>query len=308
MRALATALNGLTDQLLQNQAKLAHNVRSLDDTNRLLHETQRELVQSEKMASIGRLAAGVAHEIGNPLGALLGYASVLTRRGTAAELAEGIEREARRIDLIVRGLLDYARPGAAPREPVDLNASVRRVLDLLQRQGRFDSVAVRLDLADPLPPVEGVPTRIDQVFVNLFTNAIAAMEGAGELTVVTRRERYVPEREVPARRADDPPGIDYSHLRRSRHAASRDANRLTADHDVLHVVVADTGPGIPRELVDSVFDPFFTTKSPGTGTGLGLAIVASTVAELGGRIEVSSSNGGGATFHIFLPVSERDDA
>src|SRR5690606_22309424 len=116
---LAAAVNHLTDQLLQNQERLAENVRSLDETNQLLTETQRELVQAEKLASIGRLAAGIAHEIGNPLGALVGYVAVLRRRGADPELLEGVSREASRIDQIVRGLLDYARPGVSRREPVD---------------------------------------------------------------------------------------------------------------------------------------------------------------------------------------------
>lgn len=304
--ALASALNRLTDQLLRNQDTLAENVRSLDETNRLLHETQRELLQAEKMASIGRLGAGVAHEIGNPLGALLGYTGVLRKRGAAPELAEGIEREARRIDRIVRELLDYARPVPAAREPVNVNESVRRVETLLRKQGRLESVATELELDPHLPLVKGVVHRVDQMFVNLFSNAVSAMGGEGKIMVVTTREHYLPERPIPARRADDPPGVDYSHLRRMRHGASKDAIRLEPGSEVVHVVVADSGPGIAQEHIDSIFDPFFTTKPPGEGTGLGLAIVGSTVAELGGRIEATSANGGGATFHLYLPVAEVD--
>jgi two-component system, NtrC family, sensor kinase len=112
---LSRAVNRLTDDLLENQHRLAENVRSLDQTNQMLNEAQRELVQAEKMASIGRLAAGIAHEIGNPLGALIGYIDVTRRRGFAGEVVDGMDREARRIDQIVRGLLDYARPVSARR-------------------------------------------------------------------------------------------------------------------------------------------------------------------------------------------------
>jgi two-component system, NtrC family, sensor kinase len=302
--SLAATLNGLTDQLLENQARLAENVHSLNETNRRLSETQRELIQVEKMASLGRLAAGVAHEIGNPLGALMGYISIVRRRGGDAAVVDGAEREARRIDQIVRGLLDYARPGHAPRERVDVNESIRRIVELLRAQGRIAEVEVKLDLAESLPSIDGVPNRIDQVFVNLFSNAVAAMKGAGRLTVVTRLERYSPDRPAPARRADDPPGIDYSHLRRLRFGSVRDPNRLEQDREVVRVIVADTGPGIPPEVIDSIFEPFFTTKEPGEGTGLGLAIVANTIAELGGRIEASSTTGGGATFNLYLPVPD----
>jgi two-component system, NtrC family, sensor kinase len=301
---LARAVNRLTDDLLENQRRLAHNVRSLDETNQMLNEAQRDLVQAEKMASIGRLAAGIAHEIGNPLGALVGYIGVIRRRAMASEVVDGMDREARRIDQIVRGLLDYARPVSARREPVDLNESVNRVLEIFREQGRLDGVEISTELESGLPPVNGVPNRVDQMLVNLVGNAITAMGGEGRITIVSRRERYRPEKRLPARRADDPPGIDYSHLRRSSHGSSRESRVLRADLEVAHLVVADTGPGIPPENIDAIFEPFFTTKEVGEGTGLGLAIVAATVEELGGRIDVSSVEGGGATFHIYLPLSE----
>ena len=302
MARLSGSLNRLTDELLHNQERLAENIRSLDETNRILNETQRELIQVEKMASIGRLAAGIAHEIGNPLGALLGYASVLRRRGADGGLLDGIEREARRIDQIVRGLLDYARPGTAPREIVDVNASLRRVITLLQTQGRLERVEIDLDLQDSVPGIEANPHRLDQVFLNLIANADAAMEGEGRLSIHSRSEIYHPDRPLPVRRADDPPGVDYSHLRRLRHGAIHDPRSLGADVPVVRVVIADSGPGIPGEHLDDVFDPFFTTKAPGEGTGLGLAIVAGTVAELGGRVEVTSVPGAGATFHLYFPI------
>jgi two-component system, NtrC family, sensor kinase len=300
--SLGLALNELTDQLLLNQSRLAENVRSLDETNQRLTEAQRDLVQAEKMASLGQLAAGIAHEIGNPLGALLGYVSVQKRRGSGdPEIVEGMEREARRIDRIVRGLLEYARPGPASREEIDVNASIRRVADLLRSQGWMGGIDLRLDLEGGLPPVLGDPHRTDQIFLNLLRNAESAMGGGGAITVETRRERYEPRRRVPIRRADDPPGVNYSHLRRARQGAVRSVRELEADREVVRVVVTDTGPGIPEEHITSVFDPFFTTKGPGEGTGLGLAIVAGTVADLGGRIEASNAPEGGAVFTLWLP-------
>lgn len=304
--ALAGSLNQLTDQLLQNQERLAENVRSLDETNRVLIQTQRELVQAEKLASIGRLAAGVAHEVGNPLGALMGYASVLRRRGVDPELLGGIDREAQRIDRIVRSLLEYARPTSVAREPTDVNDSIRRVVAILHDQGRLGRLELVTDLEDALPTVNAVPHQLDQVFVNLFTNAEAAMEGVGRLTVVTRYERYHPDRPVPARRADDPPGVNYSHLRRPRSASERDARLLEEGDEIVKVIVQDSGPGIPEENIDAVFDPFFTTKAPGEGTGLGLAIVASTITDLGGRIEVASAEERGAIFAVSIPIGGED--
>lgn len=298
--ALAGGLNRLTDQLLENQETLAANVRSLDDTNRLLLAAQRELVQSEKMASVGRLAAGVAHEVGNPLAALLGYISVLRKRGVDPELVAGLERESRRIDRIVRGLLDFARPGPPEREPVDVNAAVEKVVHMLRAQGKLREVEVQLNLAPDLPPVRGLAHPVEQVFVNLLDNADGAMRGRGSITVMTRAEPYAPDRPVPARRAGDPPGVSYAHLRRPRYTSSRDGNLIEPGTETVRVVVADTGPGIPPGQIDAVFDPFFTTRAPGEGTGLGLAIVASTMSDFGGRIEASSAEGGGAVFTLIF--------
>jgi two-component system NtrC family sensor kinase len=299
--ALNQALNRMTDQLLDHQQTLADNVRSLDDTNRLLLATQRDLVQAEKLASIGRLAAGVAHEVGNPLGALLGYASVLRRRGVDPELLDGVERETRRIDVIVRGLLDYARPTPARREPVDVNDSIRRVLELLRAQGKLDGVEVDVGLAEGLPPVSADPHRVDQVFVNLVDNARAALAGGGRITLRSTLERYHPDRPIPFRRLSDPPGVSYAHLRRPRYGTHR-AAEIEPGTEIVRVVVADSGPGIAAEHIEAVFDPFFTTRAPGEGTGLGLAIVAGTMADFGGRIDVSSAQGGGASFTLSFPT------
>lgn len=305
MAGLSRALNRLTDQLLQNQTRLAENIRSLDETNRLLNETQRELVQVEKMASIGRLAAGIAHEIGNPLGAMIGYASVLRRRGADPTLLDGIDREAARIDRIVRELLDYARPGTAPREEVCVNGSIERVISLLRAQGGLSQVSVELELEEGIPGVEANPHRLDQIFLNIIQNADAAMHSKGRLHVRTRLDSYSHDRPAPARRADDPPGIDYSHLRRLGSGGLHDLNSLEADQPIVRVSISDSGPGILNEHLDTVFDPFFTTKAPGEGTGLGLAIVSATMAELGGRVEVTSIAGDGTTFHLLFPIPKR---
>lgn len=302
--ALAGAVNRLTDQLLENQRRLAENVRSLDEANRLLLATQRELVQAEKMASLGRLAAGVAHEVGNPLGALLGYAALLRRRQIQADLAEGIERESRRIDRIVRGLLDFARPAPPRREPVDLPACVQRALETLRAQGRIARVDVLLDFAPDLPRVFGEPHAIEQVFVNLFDNADRAMGGAGRLRVEAAAHLYDAAAEPIQRRADDPPGVSYTHLRRARQVANGTGAALAPGTPVVRVVVADSGPGIPPEQARAVFDPFFTTREPGEGTGLGLAIVASTMAEFGGDVAAAAGVEGGASFTLSFRVAE----
>ena len=306
MAALAGAINRMTDQLLENQERLSHNVHSLDETNRLLLATQRDLVQAEKLASIGRLSAGVAHEIGNPLGAVLGYTSLLRKRGAEAELVDGLEREARRIDRIVRALLDYSRPAPAHREPVEVNESLGRVVGLLRAQERLGEVEVEVKLDAGRTQVMADPHLLDQLFLNLMDNACNAMDGRGKLVVRTFAEEYRIDRPIPSRRADDPPGITYAHLRRPRFASVRDATRIEAGTPIVRTVISDSGVGILAENIEHIFDPFFTTRAPGEGTGLGLAIVASTVAEFGGRIEASSAEGGGAVFSVCFPTVQAE--
>jgi two-component system, NtrC family, sensor kinase len=302
--AVAEAVNRLTDQLLQNQFRLAENVKSLDETNRLLVDAQRDLVQVEKLAAIGKLAAGIAHEVGNPLGAILGYAGVLRRRGAATEVVDGIERETGRIDAIVRGLLDYARPAARERVLVDINESIAAAVQLLRRRGRLERIEVRFDLRPDLSPVEASPQALEQVWVNLLDNAEAAMEGCGTVHISTRELELELDTPVePARRADDPPGIDYSHLRRMRSQSETHNSRLRPGARIVRVTVRDTGPGITADHARYVFDPFFTTKGPGKGSGLGLAIVASTIADIGGHIELGTPCDGGATFVLSLPIA-----
>jgi two-component system, NtrC family, sensor kinase len=307
MAELAVAINRMTDQLLENQSRLAENVRSLDETNRALLNTQRDLVQAEKLASVGRLAAGVAHEVGNPLGALLGYAGVLARRGVDPELVEGVERETRRIDRIVRRLLDYARSVPVQREPVDVNASITRVIELFRSQGKLDGVEVELALSGVPAVIDADAHLLDQIFVNLVDNACAAMGGEGRLGVTTVLEEFAAERPVPTRRSDDPPGVSYAHLRRSRSGSANDIAGIEPGTRVVRIAIADSGSGIAAEHLEQLFDPFFTTRAPGEGTGLGLAIVASTVTEFGGRVVASSrGNGRGALFTLFFPLLPED--
>lgn len=299
---LAAAFDHLTQQLVGDRRLLADNVRSLNETNRRLVEAQREVVAAEKMSTIGQLAAGVAHEIGNPLSALVGYAAVLRRRGADPELVGGVEREAARIDRIVRGLLEYARPVPVTREPLDLNACIRSVIELLRQQGRLEETECVLQLEPDLPFVLAPSHPVEQVFINILNNAEQAMNGSGRIRVRTLRERFVGDTELLERRAGDPPEINYAHLRRGAFSSSHPADRLRPGDEVVRVVIRDTGPGIPEPVLATLFDPFVTTKPPGQGTGLGLAIVASTMAELGGGVEAASPPDGGAEFNLFFPA------
>jgi signal transduction histidine kinase len=275
--------------------RLAESVNLM--TERLL-DAQSALLRAEKLASVGRLAAGVAHEIGNPLAAIGNYVELLGRRGAPPDLVAAIEREALRIDTIVRSLLDYARPRDAGREPLDLGAIAGRAVELLRAQGLLRRVTVELDCADSLPGMLGDAAALEQVFVNLLLNAVDAAGEGGCIRVVASATRLGDAGEADRRKADPDGSAAAGRIaRRSGRHLETAADGSTA----VQVVIGDSGPGVPPELVERVFDPFFTTKPPGKGTGLGLAIVQRIVSDHGGRVDVAKSREGGAAFTVVFP-------
>jgi signal transduction histidine kinase len=305
---LAEALNNMAERLLSDQEKLADNIRSLDDTNQLLTEARNAMVHTEKMASVGRLGAGIAHEVGNPLGAILGYLGLLKRQAADRdfELVESAEREAQRIDRIVRGLLDYSRPREAQTQALNVNSVVRETVELVSVQGKFKNIQLDVKLAEKAPDVVGDPYQLQQVLVNLAVNAADALQEnpAPRISITTLVRPHRPARALTARRKDDHPAIDYSHRRRL-HSSPRGllADPGTVGGQVVEIVVADNGHGIPAELVDQIFEPFVTTKEIGKGTGLGLAVCSRLIEGMGGIIKADSMpEGSGATFRIVLPA------
>lgn len=285
----------------REMAHLADSVNRM--TDRLLEE-RAHLIRVEKMASVGRLAAGIAHEIGNPLGAINGYVHLLKTAAPGSpqqrDALAGLERESARIDRIVRGLLDYARPRTGGRSLVDVGDTARHVVELLTTQGVLRRVSVAIDVAPQATFVAGDRHELEQAFVNLLLNAVDAMDGHGSMSIVIRRTTR-DELRAGARRTSDP-GERPAHPPNAR--VLRWLESAGTD-DIGTIVVTDSGPGIPAEDAEHVFEPFFTTKPPGKGTGLGLAIVARAVENVGGTIWVSPSREGGAAFRILLPaVSE----
>jgi two-component system NtrC family sensor kinase len=286
--------------------RLAERYRAMAEE---LLDVQSHVVRVEKLAGIGQLAAGVAHEVRNPLGALGTYVEVLRHRGTDPVVTDDMRCAIERIEHIVQGLVDYARPGAVPPArsapaalATDLNAAVRRVVDFLEAQGTFREHEVELSLAPELPPVRGNLHLLEQVLVNLLVNAAQAAPG-GRIVVGTLAKAFESRHAATARLADEAGGPRQQVPPRAWATRPRRRDLAVGSPGAI-LFVADDGPGVPEADRERIFDPFFTTKEPGEGTGLGLAIVARTVYESGGVIWVDPAREGGAVFKVFLPIAD----
>lgn len=276
-------------------------------TSRLLEE-QALSARLDKVASVGRLATNVAHEVGNPLAAINGYLHLL-RTHTAAtsemrDMLGGIEHESARIDRIVRGMLDYARPRQKTVTSIDVNRSVSRVVQLLRDQGGLRDIHLRMHLDSTVPPLAGDPHDLDQVFVNLILNAVDVLNGKGDVAVVTQRAAFSSLSGGAARRASDSSAV---HNGRDPNPRVKAWLATVGElEEVLKIVVADSGPGVLLSESERIFDPFYTTKEPGKGTGLGLAIVSRIVESLGGAIWVRTAREGGAAFVMLFAIRPDD--
>lgn len=265
----ALAFERLASALGEEHVRLEAKVVELAAANRRLEAAREDLLRAERLATVGRLAAGIAHEVGNPLGAIAGYAELARARlpvatGGGDEVADFLARiaaEAARIDAIVRDLLDFARPAPPRLEAVDVRAALEAAVRLARVQARFRDVEVELALGPDRLQVVADERRLGQVFLNLLLNAGDAMDGRGRVR-------------VSARRLDRSSGVE--------------------------IVLSDTGPGIPPEHLPRVFDPFFTTKEPGQGTGLGLAVCHGIVTSFGGTLSAANVAGGGAALRLEL--------
>ncbi len=286
-------------------------------TDRLL-DAQSQLVRTEKLATVGRFAAGVAHEVGNPLSAIGTYLDVLRQQGADPDIVGAASREAARIDRIVRGLLDYARPRDEHPGAVDLEQVIRSVHGLLGAQGALKGVTVTLACEDGLPLVRGNAHALEQVVVNLLLNAVDAAK-SGCVVVGAVRWAYRAPDEPKRRRSDPAVGrVVGSADQKGGPRGGEPSSRRSVDPHTRRpwrpelapgtpgalLYVADSGPGVPPEDRERVFDPFFTTKPPGFGTGLGLAVVQRTVHQAGGVVWVETAREGGAAFKVFLPAAE----
>lgn len=248
---------------------MASSIKERDD--QLKVRAQQKIQESERLASLGRLAAGVAHEINNPLGAILVYSDLLLEESelqdSKRENLKKIVRETIRCKEIVKGLLDFARKTEPKKEPANINEILESVLALVEKQVLFQNIKITKTLHPQLPMAMIDKTQIQQVFMNIILNAVEAMQGRGSLTISTH---------------------------------------LLEDGQSMEIGFTDTGCGIPQEIMERLFEPFFTTKEETSGIGLGLAISYGIIKNHGGNIEVKSQVGKGTTFLIRLPVEKCD--
>jgi signal transduction histidine kinase len=262
---LAVTFNEMAAQLRVERKALEDRLAELEQATSDLKDAQEQLIHGEKLASVGRLAAGVAHEIGNPLAAILGLVELLRAGGLGPEetpeFLARIQRETERINDVIRDLLDFSRrdaDGEVPGQSADLAEVIADAVKLVRPQKDSHNVEIIVDVDPAIGRVPGAPHRWTQVVLNLLLNALDALDGRGTLCIRARLG--------------------------------------TGGEGLL--TVSDTGPGIAPEMLDRLFEPFTTTKPPGKGTGLGLAVCHALVEGLGGRIRASNLPEGGACFEV----------
>ena len=282
-------------------AQLATSINRM--TEQMLAATQSRM-RVEKLATMGRIAAGISHEIGNPVSAIANYAHVLRMRTTdvpgTTEPIDALEREITRIDRIMRGLLDYARPRRLTPKPIVVDDVIRDVVRLLEDQGIVRRFRVTRGLEAPDGVVYAERHDLEQVFVNLLLNAVDAMDREGDVVISSRiNDADAFTASIDKRRSDP---IPQRWIHRPSKRALAWLARSESPPRFLQIVMADSGTGVAPEDEERIFEPFFSTKQPGKGTGLGLAIVASTIENLGGTIWVQRAREGGAAFVILLPL------
>jgi len=273
MGILAQAFNAMTSDLKTAREIMVDWTKALEEEvekkTEEIRRTQAQLIHAEKLASLGRMAAGVAHEINNPLTGIVTFAHLMLKRvpqeSQEREDLEVIIEQADRCSRIIKGLLGFARATAVQKSPTDINEVLNRSIQMVSSKADFHNIKFNINLTDNLTPVIADPSQLQQVFLNILVNAGDAMDGRGTITISTRK---VFEDEKP----------------------------------FVEIEFTDTGPGISEENMGKIFEPFFSTKPVGKGTGLGLAVSHGIIQEHKGKIFVKSEPGHGASFFIRLPL------
>ena len=267
---VAASFNKMTKALKSSSEEITKRSRELEKANRELRETQAQLIQTEKMSSLGRLAAGVAHEINNPLTGVMTFSHLLLKNAKDEATKKDLEiivRETTRCKKIIKGILDFARETPPQRKLCQINDVIERTLSILDPQSLFHNVQIERNLDEKLPKIWIDENQLEQVLMNISLNAAEAMKNQGTLSISTS---------------------------------------LNQRGDYVEVRMVDTGTGISKGNLNKIFDPFFTTKDPQKGTGLGLSVSYGIIQKHHGDILVESEVGKGTTFTIKLPVKKGD--
>ncbi len=274
MGMLARTFNEMTRELKIARERLENWAKELEEEVKKKTEEirrgQEQMIHTEKLASLGRMAAGVAHELNSPLTGIVTFAHLMLQRippenKMDREDLEVIIEQAERCSKIIKGLLGFSRALPAEKSDIRINDTIRHVIDMVKNQAKFHNIKIITDLSPDLPPIKGDASQLQQVYMNMLINAADAMNDRGEIRIATR-------------------------------LVKEDGN------DFIEIEFTDNGPGIPEEYMSRLFEPFFTTKPVGKGTGLGLSVSHGIVRKHGGHIIVKSKVGQGTTFLIRLPV------
>lgn len=275
---LAKSFNSMVDELKQYRNKMENWTKNLEEEVQKktaeIVRAQEQLINAEKLASLGRMAAGVAHELNSPLTGIVTFAHLMAKR-IPPENTQDVEDlkviidQAERCSKIVRGLLGFSRKTASEKSLVNMNTLIENTLSMVRNQAKFYNIDFDVRLDKSIPEINADPNQIQQVFLNLLINAADAMEEKGKIIISSRMVEEGADRFV-------------------------------------ELEFTDTGPGIPEEIRNKVFEPFFTTKPAGKGTGLGLAVSYGIIKKHEGQIFVKSEHGQGASFFIRLPVTKAD--
>ncbi|MEJ2727808.1 MAG: ATP-binding protein [Deltaproteobacteria bacterium] len=284
LHQLSGSLNSMLRRISADKEKLRSTVNSLEKANLELKKAQQEIIRAEKLASVGRLSAGIAHEIGNPIGIVMGYLELIKQKDIPdAEKNEYIHRteaEIERINTIIRQLLEISRPSNAGLKVVSVHELIDDIAEVLNVQPLMSDVALECRLEAENDKVLADSNQLRQVFLNLIINAVDAISSEGQAD----NGKLLIQSALVGEAPDQPPG-------RTTH---------------LKIMFIDNGPGIPEENIGNIFDPFYSTKEPGKGTGLGLSVSFMIVEGFGGRMTVSSDTGQGTTMTLLLPMAESE--
>ena len=271
---LFRSLNIMLKRLEENKKELKNHILSLENANKKIKKAQDEIIMSEKMASVGRLAAGIAHEIGNPIGITLGYLELLKTEDQTDEerkdFLDRIESEITRVNLIIRQLLDFSRPSIDEQRRTSIHGLFRETISIIEPQPMMSKVEIRTNFKATKDSVWAEPNQLKQVFLNIIINAADAMTADGS--------------------SDDNAGSGVLTIKSQNKA------------DYIELKFIDTGPGISKKELGQIFDPFYTTKEPGKGTGLGLSVCYRIIEGLGGDIRAESTIDKGTTIIITIPI------